>query len=142
MARNVHDRYLEAEVLSADPMKLVWLLYRGAIEAVRAALRHLAGGSIRERSHEINRAWGMLQELSDSLDRASGGEISKRLAGLYAYMQMRLVESNIKQSGEPLEEVEALLSTLIEAWQQARSSGAPEEHESSEEYEMAAEVLG
>ena len=33
----VYDRYLEAEVLSADPVKLVWLLYRGALDSVRAA---------------------------------------------------------------------------------------------------------
>ena len=37
MAKTEYDRYLEAEVLSADPVKLVWLLYRGAMDAVRAA---------------------------------------------------------------------------------------------------------
>jgi flagellar protein FliS len=121
MATTVYDRYLEAEVLGADPLKLVQLLYRGAIDAVRVARRRLAEQNIRERSREINRAWAILQELTGSLDHAQGGEISRSLAGLYAYMQVRLIEANTQQSGEPLEEVEALLTTLSDAWRYPRS---------------------
>jgi flagellar protein FliS len=126
MEQTVYDRYLEAEVLSADPMKLVWLLSRGAMDAVRAAGRHLQQGDIRGRSREISRAWGILQELAGSLDHLHGGEISGRLAGLYAYMQSRLIEANVEQSGGPLEEVERLLAPLVEAWQavQLASEGA------------------
>lgn len=123
---NIHDRYLEEQVLGADPVRLVELLYRGAIDGLRAARKHLADGRIRERAREINRAWGILQELAQSLDHAQGGEISRRLAGLYAYMQTRLLEANAKQSAAPLEEVEALLGSLAEAWQAARMSITPD----------------
>lgn len=129
---NIQDRYLEAEVLSADPVKLVQLLYRGAIEAVRSAQRHLAEGRIRERAREINRAWGILQELAGSLNHARGGEISPRLASLYAYMQERLLEANIRQSGAPLDEVESLLLTLSEAWQAAKYPVAVAVHASGD----------
>jgi len=122
MARTVHDRYLEAEVLGADPLKLVWLLYRGGIEAVRTARRHLAQGAIRERSRQINKAWEILLELAGSLNREQGGEISERLAGLYSYMQGRLIEANTRQADAPLQEVEALLVSLSEAWQSAAFS--------------------
>jgi len=122
---NIHDRYLEEEVLGADPVRLVELLYRGAIDALRSARKHLAEGGIRERAREINRAWGILQELAQSLDHTQGGEISQGLSRLYAYMQTRLLEANAKQSEAPLEEVEALLSSLLEAWQAARQSVAP-----------------
>ena len=36
------DNYLENEVYSAHPVKLVCLLYRGAIESTEQARRHLA----------------------------------------------------------------------------------------------------
>jgi flagellar protein FliS len=121
MASTVPDRYLEAEVMSADPLKLVWLLYRGAIEAVRSARRHLAHGAIRERSRQIAKAWEILLELAVSLNREQGGEISQRLAGLYSYMQGRLIEANTRQIDAPLEEVETLLVSLSEAWQTAAS---------------------
>src|ERR1700689_2627423 len=111
MPNKTYDRYLEAEVLNADPMKLVRLLYRGAIEATGAARRHLASGAIRERSIQIMKAWRILHELTQSLDHQRGGEISPALARLYAYMQTRLIEANARQTDAPLAEVEALLGT-------------------------------
>jgi flagellar protein FliS len=116
MANIIYETYLEAEVLGADPMKLVHLLYRGATEAVAAARRHLAAGEIRQRSRQITKCWEILYELSRSLDQQRGGEISRRLAGLYGYMQNRLLEANSKQTDAPLAEVESLLGTLGEAW--------------------------
>ena len=117
MGNNIYDTYLEAEVLGADPVKLVHMLYRGAIEAVSAARRQLIAGGIRERSRQIMRAWNILRELTQSLDHARGAEISRPLAGLYGYMQTRLMEANTQQSDAPLAEVESLLITLADAWQ-------------------------
>lgn len=116
MANNIHDTYLENEVLGADPVKLIRSLYRGAIEAIGAARKHLRAGAIRERSSQIGKAWEIVHELLRSLDHVRGGEISRSLAELYAYMAGRLVEANAKQIEEPLEEVERLLTTLLEAW--------------------------
>lgn len=116
MAYNAYDRYLEAEVLSADPAKLVWLLYRGAIDAARTASACIATGDIRGRAHQINRAWNILQELTGSLKPVEGDKIGGRLAGLYCYLQGRLIEANVKQTPEPLDEVISLLTTLSEAW--------------------------
>jgi flagellar protein FliS len=125
-ADRTHDRYLEAEVLNADPMKLVRMLYRGAIEATGAARLHLAAGAIRERSLQIMKAWRILDELAQSLDHQQGGAISPALARLYAYMQTRLIEANSRQADAPLAEVESLLGTLFEAWQSVKASPPPE----------------
>lgn len=116
MANSIHEKYLEAEVFGADSVKLVHMLYRGAIEAAGAARRHLADGDIRQRSRQITRAWEILQELGNSLDRERGGDIGENLGRLYAYMQTRLIEANANQNGAPLAEVESLLTTLNEAW--------------------------
>ena len=117
------DRYLEAEVFSADPVKLVCMLYRGAIEATSAARRHLKAGEIRLRSREILRALAILRELSRSLD-PQYTEISRPLGELYAYMQTQLLAANSKQIDAPLAEVEQLLSILLEGWK-AASPAAP-----------------
>ena len=113
---SVHGQYLEAEVLSADPVKLAGLLYRGALDAVTSARRHLANGEIRERSRRITQAYEILHELWSVLDHEAGGEISKNLSELYLYMQNRLLEANVKQSDGPLAEVEKLLGVLNDAW--------------------------
>jgi flagellar protein FliS len=125
MANTIYDRYLEAEVLGADPVKLIHMLYRGAIEAVGAARRYVAAKQIRERSRQVTKAWNILHELSRSLDFERGGEIARRLGDLYYYMQSRLIEANARQDDGPLAEVESLLSTLCEAWQPAKLSPAP-----------------
>jgi flagellar protein FliS len=118
MAYSNHGKYLETEVFSADPVKLVCMLYRGAIDGTAAARRHLKAGEIRERSHQIMRVLAIVRELSRSLD-PHYEEISRPLRELYAYMQAKLFDANAKQLDEPLAEVEQLLSTLHDGWKAA-----------------------
>lgn len=126
---NIYEKYLETEVLGAGPVDLVKILYRAAIESVAAARRDLRAGAIRERSRQITRSQEILHELLRSLDRERGGEIARSLSSLYAYMIDRLIEANAKQIEPPLEEVERLLSTLIEAWSSAPTGPAAEIYE-------------
>jgi flagellar protein FliS len=117
------DRYLETEVFSADPLKLVCMLYRGAIEAVGAARRHLQAGDILQRSRSIMRSIAILQELTRSLD-PQYPEFSRPLRDLYTYMHTQLLLANGKQIDPPLADVEQLLSTLLEGWKSATPAAA------------------
>jgi flagellar protein FliS len=134
MANTIHDQYVEAEILGADPVKLVGILYRAAIESVTAARSHLQNGEIRERSRKITRASEILNQLMLSLDHSSGGDISRNLVELYAYMQTRLIEANTQQTGAPLAEVESLLKVLSEAWHAAAPAPSAEAAEPAAEY--------
>jgi len=116
MATNAHDAYLESRVLSADPVELVRMLYRVAIERTREARQHLEDGDTVARSKAISAASLTLAELTAALDLEKGGQLSRRLAQLYDYMQCRLMEANFEQRAEPLNEVVGLLSTLLEGW--------------------------
>jgi flagellar protein FliS len=125
MSQTTYDQYLEAEVLSANPLQLTIMLYRAAIDSIAAARRHLHSGEIRERSLRITKALEIVSELTQSLDHEAGGEISRNLAELYAYMQTRLIEANTQQAEPPLAEVERLLSALLEAWCAAAPAASP-----------------
>jgi flagellar protein FliS len=116
MFQSSHDAYLESRVLSATPLELVHLLYQGAIGAVQDARHHLADGRIVQRSRAISKASAILAEVSAALNREAGGELAGRLAGLYDYMQRKLLEANLQQSDPPLGEVLSLLATLGDAW--------------------------
>jgi flagellar secretion chaperone FliS len=118
MYQSVHDTYFEDRILSASPVELVHMLYQGAIGAVQDARHHLKSGKIMERSRAINKVCAILMELTAALDHEAGGELSSRLAGLYGYMQRRLLEANFQQSDGPLGEVLGLLATLDEGWAQ------------------------
>ncbi len=112
------DRYLETEVFGAEPVTLVCMLYRGAIEAATAARRHLKAGDIRQRSRQILRALAILRELSRSLD-PQYPQFSRPLQDLYSYMEQQLLAANARQIDGPLAEVEQLLCTLLEGWKSA-----------------------
>ncbi len=122
MYANPYDSCIESAVLTADPMELVAMLLGGGLEAVRRARAALVRGDIAGRSKEIVRAVSILTELSLSVDRSRGGELSRNLIELYDYMQRRLLEANARQEDAPLAEVERLLSTVRDGWEECRSS--------------------
>jgi len=117
MPASQYQSYLESEVLSADPLKLVKIVYVAILDSVQSARRYLSTGEIAERSAAITKAIALLQELSSSLDHEKGGEISRNLVELYDYMQRQLLRANTQQTDAPLAEVHNLVSTLLEAWQ-------------------------
>lgn len=108
---------LQDEILTANPVRLIQLLYRGALDSITAARRYLKLGDIRARSRAISKAMAIVTELSLSLNPTASEELSKNLAELYAYAEMLLIQANREQSDPPLAEVERLLSILLEAWQ-------------------------
>src|SRR5260370_38734325 len=105
MANTAHDQYLEAEILNADPVKLVGILYRAAGEYIAAARRHLRNSEIRERSRKITKASEILNQLMLSLDHASGEGLKRNLVELYPYMQNRRTDSKTAQVETTLERV-------------------------------------
>jgi flagellar protein FliS len=141
MRNNAHQNYLENEVLTADPLKLVVLLYQGALDSIAVA-RWQAGGNIAIRSKSIRKALAIVWELNRSLDMNCGSDVSIQLSKLYMYVRGKLVEANRSFADAPLAEAEKLMSTLLEAWRQCESieapvslSGATQEPYASREYE-------
>jgi flagellar secretion chaperone FliS len=106
--------------MSADPMELVCMLYQHAIDAVGDARRNLERGDIAGRGKAISKAIGILGELTSSLNKEAGGALSSSLEQLYSYMTVRLTEANIRKQDGPLAEVQNLLATLSQAWEETR----------------------
>jgi flagellar protein FliS len=110
--------YLENRVLSANPVELINILYEHATLSVQEARGALVRGDIGARAKAIAKAIAILGELESSLDHELGGAIADNLAKLYRYMRERLTAANLGQEDRPLAEVEELLRTLGEAWEQ------------------------
>ena len=110
------NQYFEQMVLTASPVELIRLLYQRAITSVQSAREHLKRGRIMERGIAIDNVYLVLTQLNMSLNPAEAPDLAKRLAGLYTYMQGRLLEANLEQQDAPMAEVLALLTTLEEGW--------------------------
>ena len=133
-----HDQYLENRVLSASPVELVRLMYRGALDATSAARQHMANGDIAERTRALNRANGLVTELVTSLQPptdAAGQKMEQNLRRLYDYVLHQLAQAAITQTPGPLDQADAVLRSLLEAWEKIEPN--PEFHEELE-YEPAA----
>ncbi len=122
---NPYKAYAEDTILNASPLGLVVALYEGAIEASVTARRYLAQGDIPARTKAINKLTNILTELMRSLDDEKGGEVSANLRRLYAYMHGRVLDAHLKKSAAPLEEVEKLLSIMLEGWRVANANFDP-----------------
>ena len=123
MRNQRYQNYFDEEVLAASPLKLIVLLYRGALDSIALARRYVKLGDIRARSRAISKAMRIMTELSQALNRADGGEVSRNLAEIYSYVATLLIRANTEQSDNPLAEAERLLGSLAEAWEKQAEDG-------------------
>lgn len=134
--------YFESSVLSAEPVELVRMLYRGAVEAVEKAREHLREGDIAARSAQITRAAAIIAHLTFSVDRNADPALGGNLVELYDYMQRRLLRGNLEQADSPLAEVSKLLSALLEAWTECGPAEQPATQAAAPEPAMAEGYAG
>ena len=108
---------LETTTPSADPHRLILMLYDGAILAVRKAQNHLQARDIAGKGEAASKAIQSIEEgLRASLDRDVGGSIALQLDSLYEYMCHRLLMASMGNDPIGFSEVATLLSDLRDAW--------------------------
>lgn len=112
---------LESGVVSADPHKLILMLYQGALLAIASAKNQMQRNEIVAKGVSINKAMAIIDEgLKGSLDLNVGGELAQNLAALYDYMCQRLLVATLKNDPEILDEVSRLLTDIKSAWEAIR----------------------
>lgn len=110
---------LETSVQTADPYKLVLLLFEGARDAILLARSAMENKQIEARGSAISKAIDIITNgLKASLDLEQGGELAEQLASLYEYMTVRLLHANMKNDKSILDEVLELLEEIHSAWRQ------------------------
>lgn len=108
---------IETGVESADPQRLILMLFEGAQIALTDAKRHLEIGNIALKCESVSKAIRIIEEgLRASLDVNAGGPLAQNLAALYEYMARRLLLANAKNRPDIMDEVHALLGELKAAW--------------------------
>ncbi|MBI5626202.1 MAG: flagellar export chaperone FliS [Nitrosomonadales bacterium] len=116
---------VESSVVSADPHKLISMLYQGALLAVANAKNGIARKDNPAKGVAISKAITIIDEgLSASLDKKVGGPLAQNLSALYEYMCTRLAAANLKNDMAALNEVARLLTDLKEAWESIRPNAA------------------
>jgi len=124
------NAYKETQIKTANQIRLIVMLYDGAIRHVNLALDAFQEGHRRFdviNGHLIS-AQDILSELMASLDFEKGGAIAKNLFSLYSFMNRRLMDGNLKKDPAPLHEVRKMLGELREAWDEISTRKGLEEN--------------
>lgn len=109
----------EIAVETADPHRLILMLFDGAQSALILARSHMEQKNIAEKGIAITKAIDIITNgLLASLDEEKGGELAERLAALYDYISHRLLWANLKNDVAALDEAAYLLGELQSAWAQ------------------------
>lgn len=108
---------METSVHTADPHRLILLLFEGARSAIAIAQIAIDQNDAATRGSSISKAIDIINNgLRASLDIEAGGDLAKKLAALYEYMCKRLLFANLRNDKAIVNEVAGLLAEIHEAW--------------------------
>ena len=108
-------------VMTADPMKLVIMIYEGGLTNLKASRGAILSNSIEKRNKFIYKSQDFIEELINGLNFELGGEISKNLYSLYEYFIWNLNMAIAKNSVEYVDTVIKNMEGLLSSWKQIYS---------------------
>ena len=113
---NPYAQYKQMQVMTTDPVRLVVMMYEGAIKALRSSIENIQDKRFEAKGKDLLKAHDILFELMSCLDHEKGGDVAKNLAALYTYMIKRILEANVSLDVQIIDEVIRHLETLNEGW--------------------------
>ncbi len=117
---------LETSIHTANPHRLILMLFEAATLAVSKAKGYMQTSNVASKGMSISKAIQIIDEgLRASLDEKAGGDLARQLRELYDYMSRRLLLASMRNEVEGLDEVTKLLSELRDAWATIGTSGKP-----------------
>ena len=107
---------VETGVAEASPHRLVTMLLEAYADAVAQAIGAMKNNQIEAKCRAIVRAARIVDEgLKAGLDLSSG-PLAADLNDLYAYITLRLTHANLRTDVAALDECQALMQPVREAW--------------------------
>ena len=115
---NAAEAYLTSSVENAPPIKIVRMLYQGALRFIAQASAEDAGSPTSRFVELCSNADAIVAELRLALDpKATGGDVVENLTQLYLFCESELQRAMLERSTAPLPGVKRVLDTLLAAWQ-------------------------
>lgn len=110
------DQYTRNKILTATPAELTLMLYDGAIKFCNIAIMGIEQGNVQKAHDNIMKVERIIEEFQITLN--FDYPIANDYNNVYNYLIKRLRQANIEKSKEILEEVNAHIHTLRDAWKE------------------------
>jgi flagellar protein FliS len=121
--------YKEIGINTSQPLKLVIMLYDGAITFLNKSIEYAENKDIKNKNIYANKARDIILELNNSLNLEVGGEMASNLKRLYFFMNRHLFQANLKNDMQGMREVILMLSDLREVWQEISNQKENTDHQ-------------
>lgn len=112
---------VESGVESADPHRLILMLFEGALVAIGRARAAMLARDLRTKGESVSRAIQIVEQgLKASLQETAGGDLTSQLRSLYEYICGRMLLASARNETAGLDEAARLLAELKDAWERIR----------------------
>jgi flagellar protein FliS len=125
MIVNAAQQYRQTQIMTANQIQLIVLLYDSAIQSLELAREAIGTNNYKDKARFLDRALAIVGELSSVLDFERGGEIAKSLHRLYEFVLHQCTQANLRHSGKHLDAPIRCLVTLREGWHVVARQDAP-----------------
>lgn len=123
---NKVNQYQKVQVMTADRVRLIIMLYDGVVKFNKCAQRAIKEGDIESRNTYINRSQAIVGELKNSLNMEEGGEIALNLSRLYDFSIEKLAEANLKNDASAVDAVTLVINELKGGWEGIAATQTPQ----------------
>lgn len=110
-------QYQNIQVTTADPVRLVIMLYDGILRFNKLAQKAIEGNDVEGRNNYINRSLAIIGELGTTLNMSEGGEVARNLSRLYEFSTAQLTGANMKNDRTAIESVNRVIGELKAGWE-------------------------
>jgi len=111
------DVYRRSAIENAPPIKVIRLLYEGALRFLAKARECDPRDPRSEFVDYTSRADMIITELRAALDHSLNDEVTDSLEQLYLFCGTELSKALLNRTAAPIPSVERVLRTLLEGWQ-------------------------
>jgi len=111
--------YKKMAVTTASRGQILLMLYEAAIRNVKKASDCIDKKDIAGKGMAIGKAHDIINELNNTLDFETGGDIAAQLEQLYNFMTSSLIKANLHNDKSTLESTCRILENLLDGWRQA-----------------------
>ena len=113
---NAYVQYNNSKILTASPAELTLMLYEGAIKFCNIAETAIDQKDIQKAHVNIVKTQKIVDYLRQTLDMKY--PVAKDFDNIYVYLEVRLVQANIKKDREILEECLGHLRSVRDTWKE------------------------
>ena len=121
--RTVASTYAQTAIESAPPLKIIHLMYEGALRLLEQAAAIDPAAEPSAFAQRLNRAQDIVSELRISLDPKPAPELAENLTALYLFVEEQIHQAINDSDAAPLQPARNVLATLLSGWKELEVEG-------------------